>query len=67
MALSVSACAGSTRRCSSLPAIVLGGQRTANGMGRFDDVLGESDLTAISAYLLGHSWQLYREEQSAAK
>jgi quinohemoprotein ethanol dehydrogenase len=51
---------------SSLGAIVLGGQRAANGMGRFDDVLGESDLTAISAYLLDQSWQLYREERGTA-
>jgi quinohemoprotein ethanol dehydrogenase len=51
---------------SSLTAIVLGGQRATNGMGRFDDVLGAPDLTAISAYLLDQSWQLYREEQGSA-
>jgi quinohemoprotein ethanol dehydrogenase len=51
---------------SSLKDIVLGGQRAPNGMGRFDDVLGESDLTAISSYLLDQSWQLYRDETGAS-
>jgi len=44
--------------------IVIEGERAPNGMGRFDDVLSESDLTAISAYLLDQSWQLYREENA---
>jgi hypothetical protein len=35
-------------------------------MGRFDDVLSESDLTAISSYLLDQAWQLYRQEHGAA-
>jgi hypothetical protein len=35
-------------------------------MGRFNDVLSESDLNAISAYLLDQSWQLYREESRSA-
>ncbi|HEX4584396.1 MAG TPA: PQQ-dependent dehydrogenase, methanol/ethanol family [Burkholderiaceae bacterium] len=51
---------------SSLNSIVLGGQRAPNGMGRFDDVLSESDLTAISSYLLDQAWQLYRQEHGAA-
>ena len=32
-------------------------------MGRFDDVLTESDVNAIGAYLLDQAWQLYRDEQ----
>jgi quinohemoprotein ethanol dehydrogenase len=43
--------------------IVIEGERAANGMGRFDDVLTESDLDAIGAYLLDQAWQLYRDEQ----
>ena len=43
--------------------IVIGGERAPFGMGRFDDVLTESDVNAISAYLLDQAWQLYRDEQ----
>ncbi len=46
--------------------IVLDGERAANGMGRFDDVLDEAGVNAISAFLLDQSWQLYREENRAA-
>ena len=42
--------------------IVIEGERAQDGMGRFSDVLGESDVNAISAYLLEQSWQLYRDE-----
>jgi quinohemoprotein ethanol dehydrogenase len=45
--------------------IVLDGERAPNGMGRFDDVVDESGLTAISDYLLDQSWQLYRDESAA--
>jgi quinohemoprotein ethanol dehydrogenase len=45
--------------------IVIEGERAQNGMGRFNDVLGESDVNAISAYLLEQSWQLYRDENTA--
>ena len=45
--------------------IVIAGERAPNGMGRFDDVLTESDVTAIGAYLLDQAWQLYRDEQRA--
>jgi quinohemoprotein ethanol dehydrogenase len=43
--------------------IVIAGERAPFGMGRFDDVLTESDVNAISAYLLDQAWQLYRDEQ----
>ncbi len=43
--------------------IVIGGERAPFGMGRFDDVLTESDVNAIGAYLLDQAWQLYRDEQ----
>jgi quinohemoprotein ethanol dehydrogenase len=46
--------------------IVIEGERAPNGMGRFDDVLSESDVNAIGAYLLDQAWQLYREENGAA-
>src|SRR6266481_6015725 len=46
--------------------IVIDGERAPNGMGRFSDVLTESDVNAISAYLLDQAWQLYREENRAA-
>jgi quinohemoprotein ethanol dehydrogenase len=45
--------------------IVIDGERAPNGMGRFDDVLTEADVNAISAYLLEQAWQLYREENRA--
>jgi quinohemoprotein ethanol dehydrogenase len=45
--------------------IVIEGERAPFGMGRFDDVLSESDVNAISAYLLDQAWQLYREENAA--
>jgi quinohemoprotein ethanol dehydrogenase len=47
--------------------IVIEGERAPNGMGRFSDVLNESDVNAISAYLLEQSWQLYRQENGAAR
>jgi len=47
--------------------IVIEGERAQDGMGRFSDVLGESDVNAISAYLLEQSWQLYRDENGAAR
>ncbi len=46
--------------------IVIDGERAPNGMGRFSEVLTESDVNAISAYLLDQAWQLYREENRAA-
>ncbi|HWY73613.1 MAG TPA: cytochrome c, partial [Burkholderiaceae bacterium] len=45
--------------------IVIDGERAPNGMGRFNDVLTESDLNAIAAYLLDQAWQLYRDENRA--
>jgi quinohemoprotein ethanol dehydrogenase len=45
--------------------IVIDGERATNGMGRFNDVLTESDLNAIGAYLLDQAWQLYRDENRA--
>jgi len=47
--------------------IVIEGERAPNGMGRFSDVLNESNVNAISAYLLEQSWQLYRDENGAAR
>ncbi|HEY4038787.1 MAG TPA: PQQ-dependent dehydrogenase, methanol/ethanol family [Burkholderiaceae bacterium] len=45
--------------------IVIEGERAPFGMGRFNDVLSESDVNAISSYLLDQTWQLYREENGA--
>jgi len=44
--------------------IVIEGERAPFGMGQFDDVLSESDVNAIGAYLLDQAWQLYREENA---
>ena len=40
-------------------AIVLGGALTANGMGRFDDILSRSDAKAVHAYLIDQTRSAY--------
>lgn len=47
--------------------IVIDGERAPMGMGSFRDVVSESDVVAISDYLLDQAWQLYRDEQAAAR
>jgi quinohemoprotein ethanol dehydrogenase len=47
--------------------IVIDGERSRMGMGSFKDVVSESDVVAISDYLLDQTWQLYRQEQAAAR
>jgi quinohemoprotein ethanol dehydrogenase len=46
--------------------IVIDGERAANGMASFKDVVSEADVAAISDYLLDQSWQLYRDEAAKA-
>ncbi len=41
-------------------AIVLGGALSANGMGRFDDILTRADTRAIHAYLIDQARSAYR-------
>jgi len=36
------------------------------GMERFDDILSETDVDNIHAYLIDQSWLAYRQQQSAA-
>jgi quinohemoprotein ethanol dehydrogenase len=38
--------------------IVLRGALQAEGMGRWDDVLSQSDAAAIHSYLVDQAWQL---------
>jgi quinohemoprotein ethanol dehydrogenase len=47
----------------TLDAIVLRGALSSAGMSKFDDVLTEQDLHAIQAYLVGETWDAYREER----
>jgi quinohemoprotein ethanol dehydrogenase len=42
-------------------AIVMHGALASAGMGRFDDVLSQSDADAIHAYLIDQAWMLYRQ------
>lgn len=42
-------------------AIVRQGVLSAAGMGRFDDVLSEADVTAIHAYIVDEAWKAYRQ------
>ena len=46
--------------------IVLRGDRTAGGMGRFDDVLDAHDVADIHAYLIQESWAAYRSQAVGA-
>jgi quinohemoprotein ethanol dehydrogenase len=40
--------------------IVLRGTRLPRGMGRFDDILSETDTDAIHAYVIDQAWAAYR-------
>jgi quinohemoprotein ethanol dehydrogenase len=46
--------------------IVLHGALAPAGMERFDDLLSESDVANIQAYLIDQSWVAYRAQQAAA-
>jgi quinohemoprotein ethanol dehydrogenase len=46
--------------------IVLHGSLAAAGMERFDDILSETDVDDIHAYLIDQSWQAYDAQQAAA-
>ncbi|HEY1313078.1 MAG TPA: PQQ-dependent dehydrogenase, methanol/ethanol family [Steroidobacteraceae bacterium] len=46
--------------------IVLKGVLAPAGMERFDDILSETDVDNIHAYLIDQSWLAYRQQQSAA-
>jgi quinohemoprotein ethanol dehydrogenase len=43
--------------------ILLHGAFASAGMESFDDILSESDVDAIHAYLIDQSWQAYNEQQ----
>jgi quinohemoprotein ethanol dehydrogenase len=47
--------------------ILLHGARSANGMGNFSDLLSESDVEDIHAYLIEQERQGYAEQQAAKK
>jgi quinohemoprotein ethanol dehydrogenase len=44
-------------------AIVLEGKLQPRGMGRFDDILSDDDVTNLRQYLLSEAHQLFKEEQ----
>ncbi len=46
--------------------IVLRGALAAAGMERFDDILSESDVDNIHAYLIDQSWVAYRAQEAAS-
>ncbi len=46
--------------------IVLRGQRSYAGMGRFDDVLSAADVRALHAYLVDQAWIAFRAQQQGA-
>ena len=45
--------------------IVLKGAVAPTGMERFDDILSESDVEAIHAYLIDEAWKAYKAQQAA--
>jgi quinohemoprotein ethanol dehydrogenase len=45
--------------------IVLKGVLAPAGMERFDDILSETDVDNIHAYLIDQGWVAYRAQQSA--
>ncbi|MFM7783348.1 MAG: c-type cytochrome, partial [Gammaproteobacteria bacterium] len=47
--------------------IVLGGILSANGMGRFDDLLTEKEVEAIHAYLIDEARKGWEGQQQAAR
>jgi quinohemoprotein ethanol dehydrogenase len=46
--------------------IVLHGALAPAGMERFDDILSESDVDNVHAYLIDQSWVAYRAQEAAA-
>jgi quinohemoprotein ethanol dehydrogenase len=47
--------------------IVLHGALAPAGMERFDDILSETDVENIHAYLIDQGWQGYRSQEAAAR
>jgi quinohemoprotein ethanol dehydrogenase len=47
-----------------LDAILLRGALVSGGMGRFDDVLTNGDVSAIQTYLVNEAWDSYQEERA---
>lgn len=47
--------------------IVLGGAFASLGMESFSDLLSESDVDAIHAYLVGQAWQGYNDQEKSKK
>jgi quinohemoprotein ethanol dehydrogenase len=48
----------------TLDAILLRGALVSGGMGRFDDVLTNGDVSAIQTYLVSEAWDSYQEERA---
>jgi quinohemoprotein ethanol dehydrogenase len=48
----------------TLDAILLRGALVPGGMGRFDDVLTNGDVSAIQTYLVNEAWDAYQEERA---
>ncbi len=46
--------------------IVLRGAVAPTGMERFDDILSESDVEAIHAYLIDEAWKAYKTQQASS-
>jgi len=46
--------------------IVLRGAVAPTGMERFDDILSESDVEAIHAYLIDEAWKAYKVQQASS-
>ena len=46
--------------------IVLRGAVAPTGMERFDDILSESDVEAIHAYLIDEAWKAYKAQQASS-
>jgi quinohemoprotein ethanol dehydrogenase len=46
--------------------IVLKGAVAPTGMERFDDILSESDVEAIHAYLIDEAWKAYKTQQAGS-
>lgn len=50
----------------TLDAILLRGTLVSGGMGRFDDVLTNGDVSAIQTYLVNEAWGAYQEERAGS-
>ena len=55
------------RKESFLDDVVLKGMLAQGGMEKFDDLLTESDVRAIRAYLIDQAWQAYRQQHPVAR